>query len=446
MSVQNYIVAARTAQGLEEYQNSTPEERAQVIERWHAMQVQIPNLKRERSRGHHRTNSETASTKGSTASVASPSGFAETRHLSFDERKKIAKEKRKVQDEERRQRRKEFFKHLLEPKAEAPPPAVQTRPTFSPTPSSSTTTAPAQPTKPKPISPEFEEAITRSVTATSRGDAQEDKLIERALRASVVALHDSQTSGHTEDESYLRAVAASVAEANRVRTEAQPSKDIKVKRAPDGLLTGTTASVPTAAPEEEEQIPVDDGKGVARAAEAQRQYDEQLAEALRLSLLESSWRTHQGRGRQSKRATGAAADDGGDDSSEVDLADDDIREDTDTEGDEDYRRAVELSKHQEDGSGTGSKDAPVADEDLELALSESKNAHLAHADKLTRQQTEEEIVLEYVKKQSLLEEEAKKKLGGQTGVAADGAEDVAAGGEDEDEELRKAIEESMKVK
>lgn len=52
--------------------------------------------------------------------------------------------------------------------------------------------------------------------------------------------------------------------------------------------------------------------------------------------------------------------------------------------------------------------------------------------------TEEEIVLEYVKKQSLAEEEHRKAMQGKQKAPTGGADD-------EDDQLKRAIEESMKA-
>jgi UDP:flavonoid glycosyltransferase YjiC (YdhE family) len=44
-SVQNYIIAARTAQGYDEWQASTPEERARIVQRWKMMQKDLKKKK-----------------------------------------------------------------------------------------------------------------------------------------------------------------------------------------------------------------------------------------------------------------------------------------------------------------------------------------------------------------------------------------------------------------
>src|SRR6202020_2917521 len=61
---------------------------------------------------------------------------------------------------------------------------------------------------------DYEEAIQKSITASSRGNPQEDAIIERALRASVRELQQAQENGEIENEAYQRAGAASVLEAS----------------------------------------------------------------------------------------------------------------------------------------------------------------------------------------------------------------------------------------
>ncbi|KAH6650255.1 hypothetical protein F5144DRAFT_543338 [Chaetomium tenue] len=104
------------------------------------------------------------------------------------------------------------------------------------------------------------------------------------------------------------------------------------------------------------------------------------------------------------------------------------------------------------------------EEQLRLAMEESEREHRSREQEAERQRTEEEIVLEYVKRQSLAEAEYRKSRAGtgttSLGVGAGGGaekgkaaeaeaglaeEGVTEGGEEEDEELRRAIEESLKM-
>ena len=63
---------------------------------------------------------------------------------------------------------------------------------------------------------ELENAIEASVAATSRGNPEEDQLVERAIRASVLELQ-SASYKEDDDEAIKRAIQASIAEAKRSR-------------------------------------------------------------------------------------------------------------------------------------------------------------------------------------------------------------------------------------
>ncbi|KAL2020724.1 hypothetical protein VTK56DRAFT_8024 [Thermocarpiscus australiensis] len=96
------------------------------------------------------------------------------------------------------------------------------------------------------------------------------------------------------------------------------------------------------------------------------------------------------------------------------------------------------------------------DEQLRRAMEESAREHRRHAEDLARQRTEEEIVLDYVKRQSLAEEEfrraraagkgkGKAVLGGKGDEEADKRKVEEEEDEDEDEELRMALAESLRT-
>lgn len=104
--------------------------------------------------------------------------------------------------------------------------------------------------------------------------------------------------------------------------------------------------------------------------------------------------------------------------------------------DEDLERALQESQSQAAGHGGESG----ADEELRKAMEESERAHREDLARRTTERSEEEVIMEYVKKQSLAEEEFRrlKAQGKQPeGPAAGGA------GDEDDEDLKKAIEESL---
>jgi hypothetical protein len=102
-------------------------------------------------------------------------------------------------------------------------------------------------------------------------------------------------------------------------------------------------------------------------------------------------------------------------------------DDVDTDDDENVKLAIQMSKGSQSQLGIDSDN----EEEVKLAIQKSK-------DEARSTKTEEEIVLEYVKKQSLLEAEHKKAVLGKQ-------KEVEAASEADEEALRQAIEESLRV-
>ncbi|CAG7558474.1 unnamed protein product [Fusarium equiseti] len=98
--------------------------------------------------------------------------------------------------------------------------------------------------------------------------------------------------------------------------------------------------------------------------------------------------------------------------------------------DKELQQAIEASKKQ---SPPPLPPREENDEDFERAIAASKEA----MEKESSQRTEEDIVMEYVKKQSLAEEEYRQKMA--QGKAS------ANAGDDDDEELKRAMEESLRM-
>lgn len=199
---------------------------------------------------------------------------------------------------------------------------------------------------------ELEAAIAASVAENSHGNAEEDQVVARAIRASVAELERAPAGASEEDEEAMlkRAMQASMEEAGR---------------------NGAT--------EEEQKL---------------------LEETLRKSILDTSRRRQHGS------------------DSEWDSSD--------TEDDADFQRIIAESKElahlqqhysQEyqsasgaQDSGTvgatgGSADATAEDEELRKVLEESERVEKERQANASKEKSEDEIVMEYIKKQSLLEEE-----------------------------------------
>lgn len=193
---------------------------------------------------------------------------------------------------------------------------------------------------------DFEEAIRTSVAATSRGNPEEDQMIERAIRASLTELHLASKEGDN-NEAIHRAIQASVAEAAQARSEdrSQPRPT---------TLDGSS------------------------------DHEKELAAALQRSVQENQ---------QSEEGHSLAG---------VDLDDSGV----DTDDDENIKAAIERSK----STPTRQPRCGTEEDDFHNAVELSRKAHEEHEQGLSKSKTEEEIVLEYVKKQSLAEEELKRSV------------------------------------
>jgi hypothetical protein len=100
------------------------------------------------------------------------------------------------------------------------------------------------------------------------------------------------------------------------------------------------------------------------------------------------------------------------------------------EDDEELKRAIEASRNQPPPALPPREEN---DDELERAIAASKEA----MEQESNQRSEEDIVMEYVKRQSLAEEEYRKQMAKGKGAAG--------GGDDDDEELKRAMEESLKM-
>jgi hypothetical protein len=233
---------------------------------------------------------------------------------------------------------------------------------------------------------DYEHAIQTSINATSKGNPEEDAVIERALRASLRELQNAPEEGDKHsDEVYQSAIKASVQEYKKAHAE-------------QGQETGVVSTAPEV-----------------------HNHDEELERALTQSLEDYKKQTN---GQPPKLPP-----------RDETHWEDDSDSGVDTDYDEDFERAIEESKQLhtqneqkkkdlsereaalgENGNGTpvlppaySSSQGAHNDPELQRALTASSEEEQRRKDTLSKQKTEEEIVLEYVKKQSLLEEELRKK-------------------------------------
>jgi len=298
-SVQNYIIAARTAQGFDEWNKSSQAERIDAVRQWQAIQLE---LGKEKQQVKH-------------SKIPPPCRFLKTRHMSFDEKKMPAEDKRKLRKDSSATGRKHS-----EPNT------------------ASFDTSLKHPSSEHSEDVDFEEAIQQSIAVTSKGNPEEDAAIERAIRASVQELQHA--SEEADGEGALRsAIQASMAEANRAHS----------------------------------------GHNIAPHG-----HPEQPEAALHQNI--------QQRPSLGKIQTEIA---------ELDFDDSGV----DTDDGENIKAALESSRKL--------PSSEYQDQELERALAESKMLHDEHAESLNKAKTEEDIVMEYVKRQSLAEDAFKKSSGAQ---------------------------------
>lgn len=247
-----------------------------------------------------------------------------------------------------------------------------------------------------PEDDEMERAIRESVAKTSHGDATEDAQIEAQIRASVVEMRRIAAEKRSQEQSSQGAATP------------QPG-------APPQVPDRTQASSSSTAPVDVDGI-------------TDEEFEALVAEAARQSMLPAQQQ-------QPQTGSGPQHDGGprgGEDEQQHGV--------TISINDEALRQALLESQRNAAAAGTGHNEE--LDEQLRRAIEASERDHQAHLARHATERSEEEIIMEYVKKQSLAEEEFRRKGKGK-GVA--GAEGEGGAEGTDDEELRRAMEESLRV-
>lgn len=226
--------------------------------------------------------------------------------------------------------------------------------------------------------------------------ALENEEFERAIRESV---RQTSRGNADEDAQIERQIRASIKEMRRIAEQARDSKDPipGTSGAPAELESSRVQQQPQRSQHQQPQPSVEDDDYMRNITD--EEYQALIEEAVRQSL------TQGGSGP--------------------------VRHAVDGDDDEDLRRAIEESRVLARGGG-GDDD----DDEIQRALQESERAH---RERQERDRTEEEKMLEEVKKQSMAEEERRRER-------AKGKSVVSQAGEnEEDEDLKRALEESLKM-
>lgn len=192
-SVENYIMASRCAQGVCDAASSTVEERNGVLRNWKYFEAEFVKKKAARH-GQSKFSDRTIGPRAST--IVSESASAEMHPGEVDETASTETGRTSAD----RARRRQALRDLFRGRANSSPSRLAR-------------------SSPAALPPAYEEAILHSVHETSKGDATEDEMIERALRASMVELQAAEAAGEEEQRAYERALDASIREAERVLAE-----------------------------------------------------------------------------------------------------------------------------------------------------------------------------------------------------------------------------------
>ncbi|KAL9089254.1 MAG: hypothetical protein Q9165_005822 [Trypethelium subeluteriae] len=239
---------------------------------------------------------------------------------------------------------------------------------------------------------ELEEAIRKSVAEASRGDPEQDEMIEEAIRASIAELDRARTTATESDEDAMkRAMHASLDEAQRFESGPQEIHEQELEEAlrRSMLDSGPSRSLPDSAPPPA--------------------YDEATGSVL------SDAKQNPATSREHKEAE-----------------------------EDELHKAMEASKasyseYENRDTATAREYEQAEEDDMQKALDASKAAHEEYNDEMTRQKTEEEVVMDYIKKQSLAEEEHRQTMLAKGKGRVTNDDDDAV----HEEELKKAIALSM---
>ncbi|KAH8698656.1 putative UDP-glucose,sterol transferase [Talaromyces proteolyticus] len=191
-SVENYIMASRFAQGISEAASCTVAEKDSILRHWKLFEPEF--LKKKAARlGLPKPQDQAASPTVATIRKAATMKDVEREDMMSD---RSSLESGQAAD---RARRRQALRDVFRGRSNSSPSRFSRRSLELPV--------------------EYEEAIQNSVHETSQGDATEDEMIERALRASMVELQAAEAAGEEEQQAYNRALEASIREAERMLAE-----------------------------------------------------------------------------------------------------------------------------------------------------------------------------------------------------------------------------------
>lgn len=414
-------MASRIAQGKEDYKNATHEERDDIEKRWLASRDDLKTYyswrQKEKGKGPDsspRRPFPVAEASSATGGLAVPTeapktGWKHTKNLSWDERKRLQEQKKAWEGRQA---------------AAAAGLASGSHVTED----VNAARLANQADRADSQDPEFEQAIQLAVRETSNGDEDEDAKIEQAIRHSVRELRRrstlslaSKVSNQLSAQPTGSSSDASEAGTRDTSHYGFPS-DLKgqIPFSPEDFENITDEEY-QALIEQAVQLSIADDHSKSQQTEGVlgRDDDKDFQQALKRSQTDKASSSHVEDAELRKAMEASEAEHAARAGQGSDGQDDD----------EELKKAIAASQAAE-AHGHGAED----EEELKRALEASQKAHQEELARAKANKTEEEIVMEYVKKQSLAEAQFQQKgKGTETSTHED------------DEDLKRAIEESMRA-
>lgn len=217
-SVDNYIIASRTAQGYEDVRNASVEERASIVKHWKEIKPYIRKKKTfaEKQKAEVNDIRQRARSLSMRSRSRSASGTSES--PSAD----IMLSTKKTENSPLNRTSTTDTMGTVSSGVLSPVGTLSRTPTLTSTTKSMDTNPPnyTQTKEPAPDAVtheeewEFDEAVRRSVKETSKGNADEDALIEKAIRMSVAELTAARSRG-ADDHELQQSMERSIREATQ---------------------------------------------------------------------------------------------------------------------------------------------------------------------------------------------------------------------------------------
>ncbi|KAI1081882.1 glycosyltransferase family 1 protein [Whalleya microplaca] len=418
-SAQQYIVASRIAQGNDDFTNSSSGEREDIEARWLGKKSSMKGFysQKQKDKGKSREVSPSApehasvSTEPIGSDEPPKTGWRYTKNLAYNERKRL-QEQKKLWKQKRAEAAATGGTYIEEDIGKVS--GVDST---------------------RDQDDEYEQAIQAAVQETSKGDAVEDARVEQAIRSGVRLLRtrsmtmnslgsttsstfsSGQDSGHMSD-----------------MKRPLPDNDNRAPALPPRDLEDITDEEYQALIEQAVRLSIaEDQKQGIRMHDLGEESDEDgdLKQALQRSQTDISAKTVVDDD-EIRKAIEASRKEHASSKSHPVYGNEKSVDDEDA-----LRKAIEASQAEQSRQSHGVVDD---DEDLKRAIAESERAHREELKRADTQKTEEDIVLEYVKKQSLAEEEFRRRS-----TSAGLGQQPAKDGGDDDEDLRRALEESMQT-